>query len=394
MASLQRLLEPPRLRTAEVERAEERHATWLELFLDLVFVVAIAELGTSLAHHVSAGGFLRYLALFVPIWWAWAGFTFYATRFDTDDLVYRAMTLLGMFGVAVLATTVPHAFVGEANGFASAYAAIRIVLVLLYARARRHVPEARALTTWFLLMFSTAIVFWLISLALASPWKYALWGVALAFELSAPPRAWRLIPQAPIHPEHIPERFGLLTIIVLGEAVIAVVLGTVNVNWTVLSGTAAFAGFLVAASIWWTYFEFFDSSVVGRGVFQGMVFVYAHFFVAAGIAALGVGVRLGILSAAPDDRYSHGGWVVAAGAAVCMTGLGVIQLVTPPTLLDADVLLRFATAAYACVLAALTNVLSPILIVWLLVAALVGQVVYELLTHEERHGAAARAAAD
>src|SRR5919198_2694844 len=121
MTGFRRFLEPPRLRTASAERYEERHATWLELFLDLVFVVAIAELGTSLAHHVSARGFLIYLGLFVPTVWAWAGFTFYATRFDTDDLVYRLLTLLGMFGVAALASTVPDAFHGGANGFAAAY---------------------------------------------------------------------------------------------------------------------------------------------------------------------------------------------------------------------------------------------------------------------------------
>jgi hypothetical protein len=69
-AGFQRFLEPPRLRTATAERYEERHATWLELFLDLVFVVAIAELGSSFAHHVSARGFLIYLGLFVPIVWA------------------------------------------------------------------------------------------------------------------------------------------------------------------------------------------------------------------------------------------------------------------------------------------------------------------------------------
>src|ERR687887_2479227 len=164
MTGFRRFLEPPRLRTASAERHEERHATWLELFLDLVFVVAIAELGTAFAHHVSAQGFLSYLALFVPIWWAWAGFTFYATRFDTDDLVYRALTFLGMFGVAALATTVPSAFEGRGNGFALTYACIRIVIVLLYVRARRNVSEARRLTNWFIAMFSIAIVFWFGSL--------------------------------------------------------------------------------------------------------------------------------------------------------------------------------------------------------------------------------------
>src|SRR5919201_4065043 len=325
MDGFRRFLEPPRLRTATAERYEERHATWLELFLDLVFVVAIAELGTTFAHHVSGRGFLTYLGLFVAIWWAWAGFTFYATRFDTDDLVYRALTFLGMFGVAALATTVPAAFDGRGNAFALAYACIRVVLVVLYLRARRHVEPARGLANWFMLMFSIAIVLWLVSLAVASPWKYVFWAAALAYELAAPPRAWRMIRHAPIHPSHIPERFGLLTIIVLGEAVIAVVIGTVDVSWTALSATAAFAGFLVAASLWWLYFEYLDVSVVGQDVLRGMTFVYSHFLIAAGIAAMGVGVRLAVISAAPGPRFDHTGWVLAAGAALAMIGLGVIQ---------------------------------------------------------------------
>ncbi len=387
MEGFQRFLEPPRLRTVSAERYEERHATWLELFLDLVFVVAIAQLGTAFAHEPTGPGFLRFLGLFVPIVWAWAGFTFYATRFDTDDLVYRALTLLGMFGVAALATTVPSAFEGSGNGFALAYAGIRLVIVVLYVRAWRHVVQARQLATWFLQMFTTAIVFWLVSIAVPSPWKYVLWGVALAFELGAPPRAWRLMRGAPIHPAHIPERFGLLTIIVLGEAVIAVVIGTVDVSWTALSATSAFAGFLAAASIWWIYFEYLDSSVVGQSVSRGMTFVYAHFLVTGGIAATGVGVRLAILSAAPGGRYEHVGWIVAAGTAICMAGLGAIQLVTPPAVLDADVVLRFAAAAGACVLVALTNALSPILVLWLVAALLFAQVVFELAAHEEHTAA-------
>jgi low temperature requirement protein LtrA len=347
-------------------------------------VVAIAELGTSLAHEPTAGGFLRYLGLFVPIWWAWAGFTFYATRFDTDDLIYRVATLAGMFGVAVVASRVPQAFHGHGNGFVVAYIGIRLVLVLLYARARRNVERARRLASWFIAMFSTAIVLWGVSLVVASPWKYVLWGVALAFELGAPPRAWRLIRDAPIDPAHIPERFGLLTIIVLGEAVIAVVLGTVNVSWTLSTGSTALAGFLAAAAIWWIYFEFFDASVVTRGVLRGLTFVYAHYFVAVGIAAAGVGVRLTIHSAAHGSRYEHVGWVVAGGTALCMLGLGVIQLATPPTMVDADVALRFATAVFAAVLAVLADVLSPVLVLWLLAVSLLVQVVVELAGHE-RH---------
>jgi low temperature requirement protein LtrA len=99
VSTLARLFEPPRLRTVE-DVDEERHSTWLELFFDLVFVVAVAELGHNLSDDPTARGFGEFVALFVPVWWAWAGFTFYANRFDTDDLTYRLLCLLGMFAVA------------------------------------------------------------------------------------------------------------------------------------------------------------------------------------------------------------------------------------------------------------------------------------------------------
>ena len=135
MSTLARFLEPPRLRTLETEA--ERRATWLELFLDLVFVAAVAEVASTLSADPTAAGFGRFLALFLPIAWAWAGFAFYATRFDTDDLVYRLFTLLGMFAVAALASTVPHALHGGQNAFAVAFVCVRLVLLALYVRVYR-----------------------------------------------------------------------------------------------------------------------------------------------------------------------------------------------------------------------------------------------------------------
>ena len=385
MARLARFLEPPRLRTLEAD--EDRRATWLELFLDLVFVAAIAQVASTLSHDPTAAGFARFLALFVPVGWAWAGFTFYATRFDTDDLVYRLLTLLGMFAVAGLASTVPNAFHGGQNAFVLAYVSIRLILLVLYIRVYRDLEVARPVARWFILMFGLAVVDWLISLAVPVPWKYVLWALALALEHAAPIRAWRLLRGMPVDPRHIPERFGLLIIIVLGESVLGVVLGTSQASWTVLSGFVAFGGFVIAASIWWLYFDFLDATaVITRNVRSGITFVYAHYFVAAGIAALGVGVKLAILSIEPGPRYDEIGWIAAAGTALCMGGLAAIQLATPPVLVDTDVVLRLATASVAGVLVALSPVLSPALVLWLLAAALVAQVVFELAAHERHTG--------
>lgn len=127
------VLRPPRLRAAEADA--HRAASWLELFFDLVFVVAIAQLGAALDHDLSDGGVARFALLFAPVWWSWAGYTMYADRFDTDDVAFRLLLLAGMLGVAAMAVAIPAAFAGRSVAFALAYVAVRAALILRYARA-------------------------------------------------------------------------------------------------------------------------------------------------------------------------------------------------------------------------------------------------------------------
>ncbi len=385
MADLSRFLDPPRLRTIE-EGFEERHATWLELFFDLVFVVAVAELGQNLTHDPTLHGFLLYVALFVPVIWAWEGFTFYANRFDTDDLTYRLLILLAMFAVAALATNTPNAIEEGGRAFAVSYVFVRLVLLVLYGRAIRYVPQARPLAVLYFRVFSVGTLIWLISIVVPPPGRYWLWALALVCELAVPFLAWGRLPGAPVDPRHLPERFGLFTIIVLGEAVLSVVLGVADTTWGVDSGFAAAGGFVAAAALWWIYFDFLDESVVRRGRISGLVFTYAHFPVLIGIATVGVGVKLEILAAGGDQRYEDTGWIVCAGVAICMVGLAAIHLATPPMLFDADVAMRLGTAALALVLLALSLSLPPLAVVWALAALLVTQVVAELAGHESHSG--------
>jgi low temperature requirement protein LtrA len=185
-----------------------------------------------------------------------------------------------------------------------------------------------------------------------------------------------------VDPRHLPERYGLLTIIVLGESVLAVVLGVANTSWGISSGFAAGGGFLAAAAVWWIYFDYLDEAAVGRGRIAGLVFTYAHFPVIVGIAALGVGVKLQILAVAGEHRYEDTAWILCAGVAICMIGLAAIHLTTPPMLVDADVVMRLGTAALALVLLALSFSLPILAVVWGLAAVLVAQVVLELGRHE------------
>jgi low temperature requirement protein LtrA len=385
VSDLSRFLEPPRLRTMQEDDEEERRATWLELFFDLVFVVAVAQASYLLTDHLTVSRLFGYLGIFVPIWWAWMGFTFYANRFDTDDLPYRLLILLAMLAIAALAVNTRDVLSGSSVGFALSYIAVRLVLMTLYARARRNVPAARRLTTIFLTMFGTGILVWCVSLLVSTPARFWLWGVALTLELIAPVFAWRSIPAAPIHPRHIPERFGLLTIIVLGESVFAVVVGIADVSWHAATVAAAIAGFVAAASLWWIYFDFLDESIVQRNILAGLTFTYSNYLVIAGIALLGTGVKIAVLSTGGSSVLEHEGWVVGTGLALCMLGLAIVHLATPPALFDTDVALRLSAAVVGLVLAFLHGSISPLLTIVVIALVLLAQVVYELAAHEEHH---------
>src|SRR5512140_30194 len=90
-------------------KEQERHATWLELLYDLIFVAAVAQLASLLNADYSLPGATRFAFISIPVWWAWVGHTFYLTRFDTDDLGHRMLTMVQMIAVAALAVNVPEA---------------------------------------------------------------------------------------------------------------------------------------------------------------------------------------------------------------------------------------------------------------------------------------------
>ena len=138
----------------ERKEEKERHATWLELFYDLVFVAVVSQLSENLSHDISLAGLLSFIALFIPVWFAWLGATFFATRFGTDDLVHRILTLLQMMGAAAMAVNVSHGLGETSAGFALSYAAIRFLLVIEYVRIGWHISSARPLTKRYLIGFA------------------------------------------------------------------------------------------------------------------------------------------------------------------------------------------------------------------------------------------------
>src|SRR5918994_6710375 len=307
-----RLLVPPRLRTAG-DAADNRHATWLELFFDLVFVVAVAEAAHLLELDQSAGGMLRFAALFVPVYVSWQGFSIYSDRFDTDDLLFRLSLLAAMLAIAALAVQLEDVAHGEQSaGFALAYVTLRSIMLGLYARAWRAVPEARPLIARYGLGYSLAVAIWLASLAVDTPTRYGFWAVALAVDVILPPLSMRVIRRVPVHAGHVVERWGLFTLIVLGESVVVVALGTAGSDWHPSSAAAAALGFAAVACVWWLYFDRLDDVRLQGGGPAIVIYSLAHLPLLMGLAALGAGIALVIEQA--------GGEHVRGGAAAVYLG--------------------------------------------------------------------------
>ena len=321
-------IQPPQLRTME---EGERAATWLELFYDLVFVASIAILGVRLAHDASWTGWLSYAGYFILIWWLWASHTFYADRFDTDDLVYRLLAFVQMAAIAFLAASLSLDEAGSTSVFAAAYATSRIVLLVMYARVHRHVAEARTLVRGYLIGHGTAVAFWVASIFVPEPARFYVWAIALAIDLYTPWAVRRAQAAVPLDASHLPERFGLFTILVLGETIVAVVVGMSHVPWQVATSVAGIFGIAMATGLWWIHFDNVDGFVVRRRAeeraWRPTVWIYSHLPLALGIAMVGIGVEHVIIAAdAGHDYHTEDRWVLVGGAMIAMAAMAIIEV--------------------------------------------------------------------
>jgi len=288
----------PRLWSAAAP--ESRRVTWLELFFDLVFVAAVAEVGGPLARDYSIAGLVRYTILFVLIWWAWSGHTLYCTRFDHDDVVQRCLILVQCFIAAVMAANANDALDSRFSaGFGAAYGVMRIILAIQYGRAAWLRPT-RKLARCYAAGLGTAAVLWVASSLLAPPARYWVWGVALAIDFATPWLAASHRLRFPPHPEHYPERLGLFTIILMGEFVIAVMKGIESQDdWTFPAAATAFSGMAFAFLLRWWYFDVAQGAAERHIHTRAQarrfeVWHYAHLALFLGIAVAGVGFHRAI----------------------------------------------------------------------------------------------------
>jgi low temperature requirement protein LtrA len=360
---------------------DHRAATPLELLFDLVFVVAIASLVLQLAHGIVEGHLDDvgpFMMVFFAIWWAWMNFTWLASAYDTDDALYRILTVVQMAGVLILAAGVPSAF-EDLNyaGVTVGYLVMRVGLVALWIRASIEHPERRATSRRYAIGVTVVQAGWLLRLLVPPELgQYAFIALALA-ELAVPLWAERT-GKTPWHPRHIAERYGLFTIILLGEGVLA---ATTAVQAALGSGltpglvVVGIAGLVLLVGLWWTYF--LEPAAEGLEKHRDWSFFwgYGHYLLFAALAAVGAALEVAVEAIThhievPDVVV---GYVLAVPVAVVLILLWVLHLpfsrkaeIPPWLILPAAGLILLAPLA-----AALIGVAGVVVSITVLVAAVV-----------------------
>ncbi|MFD9392695.1 low temperature requirement protein A [Streptomyces sp. NPDC060000] len=313
---------PLRRLTARGRDETHRVATPLELFFDLCFVVAIAQAGIQLVHAVAGShageGILNYAMVFFAIWWAWMNFTWFASAYDNDDVLYRIVTLVQIAGVLVLAAGVSRAF--EDHEFVAVWLGYAIMRCALSSQWLRVAWSAKGPERTMALRYAGGVLLcqvgWLGLLTLPEGGRAWLFLVMAPLEMCVPIYAEKDHPTS-WHPHHIAERYGLFTIIVLGETIAA---ATVAVKSGIEKNDAlgellpiAVGGLLIVFAAWWIYFVVPIHGHL-RSNRQSFLWGYGHYLVFASAAAIGAGLEVAVEQAVGEAHLS----TVAASAAVTL----------------------------------------------------------------------------
>ncbi len=280
---------------------EGEQVTPLELFFDLVFVLALTQCTTLIVRTPTWEGMLKGVLVLGVLWWSWVGYAWLTSVLDPEEGAVRLVMFAAMAAFLVAALCVPGAFGAEALLFACTYAVVRTAHILLFMLASREDGALRSAVIG--LAASTAIAVGLLLLAAftSGAVKLGLWGVALALDAGGPflfgADGWKLVPG------HFAERHGAIVIIALGESIVAIGVGAKAV---IGAGVviAAVLGIVVAAALWWAYFDVV-AIVAGRRLEKATEgrerneiardsYSYLHFPMVAGIGLIAVGMKLTI----------------------------------------------------------------------------------------------------
>jgi low temperature requirement protein LtrA len=358
----------PALRTADGHDRDERRASWLELFFDLAFAGAVGQLAGAFQDHPGLAALARFVLLFTPIWWLWVQLTFYADRHETEDAAHRISILVAILVCVGLAASAPRALAGQTAGFIIAFACLRALQLLLYARAWRHLPATRPLYGCYLVCFGAGGALWLASLAVGGSARYALWGAALltdaggALAMLTPGR------RVPLNSAHLADRFQIFVLIVLGESMARLISAAAARPWSLPLAIVLTAALLTLAALWWAWLTAADRRALDSPAAIAR-FTALNLPLVAGIAAASAGLHIAILAADGANTIAAGPRAALyGGVSVCL----LASVLLPSTQMTRPArATRLATALAAMGLVFMGAIVEPVYLVPALAAVLV-----------------------
>ena len=363
---------------------EEQHASNLELFYDLVFVLAVTQISHLLLGELTWNGAARSLLVLLVVWWAWNYTTWVTNVLDPDAIVVRLLVLAIMFGSLVMAVAIPDAFGSRALLFAGAYVAIQVGrhAFLTFVVADREAQE-REPALHILIWFCASGVFWLAGGVASGPARIALWLVALGIDYVAPFVLYR-VPGRPklgpaawdVESSHFAERFQLFVIIALGESIVVTGATTSQLSLGVARLTAFALAFLITAAFWWLYFSYVATIAQrrlelasDRTTLARDGYTYLHVVLVAGIIVSAVGDELVIQH--PTETLTTAQLVaVVAGPVIYLVGHVLFRLVMARSLS-----MRRLGGAIACVLVGVLGLVVPALAVAVLIVLVLAVII-------------------
>jgi len=289
-------------------RSEGRHATWLELFFDLVFVAVIGVVAHDLAHthdaHISVEQLMRFPLVFTPVWWIWITHTLYANRFDTDSRHHRLFSLTIMALMVVFSTFSEDSLDSGFPYFVGLYSLVRWLLAYRYWLEYRHSQGSLAFAKDLGIAISIGGAVSFCAAWINGPVKFLVFYLGLALDAGWQIAVRRRLEVCPVDREHLVERMGLFAIIILGESIIAMVASLDHETWDLMDILTATTGFLLIGSIWWIYFDTFQKLKHGKRFTSADALIYPFLLVCMGLLILANMIRHAILG--DLDRSTFG----------------------------------------------------------------------------------------
>ena len=298
----------------------------LELFFDLVFVLALTQCTALMSDHPTWDGLAQGLLVLGVLWWSWVGYAWLTSVVDPEEGAVRIAIFAAMAAFLLAALCVPQAFGGLAFEFALAYGLVRAGQIALFLLASRDDPALRRSIIGLAVSSAIGVGLLVAASALDGIAQGGLWALALLLDMGGPylfgSEGWTLVP------EHFAERHGLIIIIALGESIVAIGVGA-EAGLTVGVAAAAVLGIGLAAAQWWTYFDVV-ALVAARRLAQAPEgrernemardsYSYLHFPMVAGIILLALGLKK-ILGDVGDPLKVVPAFALLGGLAIYLLG--------------------------------------------------------------------------